>query len=475
MRDDTVTYRDDELGALLRELELPEHRPEFHAGLHRRLAEERGRRATLARRRTVVRRGYARWSIRAALVAAASALAFVVLDVVRSGDGPGPRIQIVEPATAAEIKRQVRTALASAENLSGELVVRGRSYENAYGWDRPMRWRFTITARGDFRLRGLTLRENIAYDASRGVERSLNPSASSGGDMLFAAVRRGIAPGPPDPGPSSSILQRDFASFVRALLAANDPRVREVTYRGRAAWRLDVAAVPNAIVPELSGDHFAIWVDRETRIPVRVVESKAGVALDELRIERLAIDAELPPDSFTIHFAPGTEVMRSDEGFRRVGLAEVEEIVGYPPLVPSWVPDGYELTAAAVARGSGYPTGAEAANPPSKDVVSLSYRRGLDHFIVTTRLSRVRAPGEPRLPLRELWSDPLATGEGFVDRPERVRARRGALSGVELNLLLVPRNIPHVWALTDELVVTVGGDLSREELLHVAESLRRRR
>jgi hypothetical protein len=32
--------------------------------------------------------------------------------------------------------------------------------------------------------------------------------------------------------------------------------------------------------------------------------------------------------------------------------------------------------------------------------------------------------------------------------------------------------IPHLWAQTDELVVTVGGDLSRAELVRVAESLR---
>jgi len=48
---------------------------------------------------------------------------------------------------------------------------------------------------------------------------------------------------------------------------------------------------------------------------------------------------------------------------------------------------------------------------------------------------------------------------------------RGALSGVEANLLVVPRNTPHIWALADELVVTVSGDLSRDELVRVAESL----
>lgn len=52
-----------------------------------------------------------------------------------------------------------------------------------------------------------------------------------------------------------------------------------------------------------------------------------------------------------------------------------------------------------------------------------------------------------------------------------IRLERGALSGVEANLLIVPLAIPHIWALTDELVVTVAGDLSREELVRVAESL----
>lgn len=34
-----------------------------------------------------------------------------------------------------------------------------------------------------------------------------------------------------------------------------------------------------------------------------------------------------------------------------------------------------------------------------------------------------------------------------------------------------PLASPHVWALTEDLVVTVSGDLTRGELLEVAESL----
>lgn len=453
------TVRDERLGVVLRELEAPEHRPSFHAELHRRLAEEQP-----ARRPALRRRSQTRWVARVAAVAAVAALAIVALDVLRSDDSGSPIV--VERASAAQIQAGVRTALAELEVLSGELVADGRSYENAYGWEEPRRWRFVLTADGDFRLTGISHEENLSYDAGKGVQRSYNPSESAGGDVLFAAVRKGIAPGPPDAFPAESLLQTDFGALVRAFLAADDPRVVETEYEGRAAWRLDVPAQVNAIVPEFSGDAFSIWVDRETHIPVRIVETKNGRKLDELRIEKLVVDAAPGPRALTVRFPPGVEVMRSDDGFRRMDLGEVAGAAGYAPLVPSWLPEGFNPAEVAVAEGTGVPTGAEGGNPPSTDVVSLSFRRGFDQIVVTTRLSDVPGfPGE--------WADPLATGEGFVDRPESVVLRRGALSDVEANVLVVPRNIPHLWALADELVVTVAGDLSRDELVRVAESLRR--
>jgi hypothetical protein len=97
----------------------------------------------------------------------------------------------------------------------------------------------------------------------------------------------------------------------------------------------------------------------------------------------------------------------------------------------------------------------------------MAYRRGFDAIFISTRVAIEPTGGA-------IWSDPLATGEGFVDDPEDVQLERGALSGVEANLLIVPLTLPHLWALTDELVVTVAGDLSRDELIRVAESLEAR-
>jgi hypothetical protein len=451
-------YRDEELGAALRELDVPAHRPGFEAGLRRRLAEVRP--APLA----TARRSRRRWGIRVAAVAAVAAIVILAVGIPRTDRTP--RIAGPEVATAAEIQAQVRVALASMRNLSGTVVSDGPEKGDV------RRWRFTLDADGDFRLAGPTEGEVISYDASTGTVRSAQRSASLGGGPLFYAVHQGVPPGPPDLGAPTWIIPEEFGAFVRALLAADDPRVREIAYQGRPAWRLDIDVLPNAVVPDFSGDRLEITVDRETVVPVRVLETNNGGFRREIRIENLSVNTDLPPDTFRLAFPPGAEVARIDDGFRRADLREVSGIVGYPPLVPASVPDGYELAEVSVATEA-TPTGAEAANPPSRMVVSLSYRRGLDQFLVTTRLTHAPAPGESELPPAKLWSDPLATGEGYVDKGKQLTITRGALEGQQAELVVVPRGIPHLWALTNKLVVTVGGDLSRAELVQVTDSLTR--
>jgi hypothetical protein len=444
-------YRDEVLGNALRQLEVPEHRQSFHADLRRLLAEER-----IARRRfrgAPKRVNRARLAV--ALVAALVAVLIMAIGiplVEHSSRLGGP-----QPVDAALIKAKVRLALGTMRNLRGILVYDGPRKDD------EKRWRFTLTAQGDFELDGPGRGEWMAYDASAGIARAAQRSESLGGvGPLFYSERRGLAPGLPDPGPPSWLIPTEMGAFVRALLAADDPRVRVTVYESRPAWTLGVDTVPNAIVPEFTGDRFQITVDQESGMPVRVVERKAGAVIRELRIEDLAVNVKLAPGAFEHAFPAGAEVARMDEGFERVGLDKVGGIVGYQPLVPHWLPDGYKLAEVAVARKSG-PTGAEGGNPASRSVVSLSYRRGFDQVLVTTRI----AAGGP-------WSDPLATGEGYVDRPERVVLEAGALAGRPAELLLEPRGIPHLWTRSDALVVTVSGALGKAELLRVAESLERR-
>jgi ferric-dicitrate binding protein FerR (iron transport regulator) len=89
------TLRDERLGAALRALETPEHRPGFYAELHRLLAEEHAARTAEARRQQRARRARTRWGARVAVVAAVAAAVWLVVglpenervpDVIRTED-----------------------------------------------------------------------------------------------------------------------------------------------------------------------------------------------------------------------------------------------------------------------------------------------------------------------------------------------------------------------------------------------------
>jgi hypothetical protein len=393
--------------------------------------------------------------LRAGAVAAAAAAAAAIV-VGLPGTSRTPRLGGPDLAGAAQVKARVRTALTTLRNLSGVLVATGpRAGDTA-------RWRFSLDASGDVRLDGPQAGEAMTYDARTGVVRSAQHSASLGGGPLFYAERRGVAPGSPDQGPPTWVLPEEYGAYVRAALDDTPSSVRATTYAGRPAWRLEVDVTPNAIVPGLSGDRLAITVDRETGMPVSIAESKRGITLRNLRIEQLAVNRALDAGTFRLAFPAGSDVSQSDDGFRRVPLAALSAAVPYRPLVPTWLPAGYRLSEVAVADRAA-PTGKEGGNPPSVDVVSLSYRRGLDQVIVTTRLRHGGA-----------WSDPLASPEGYTDAPEQLDLAGGALAGADVRVVVSPHTTPHLWALTDELVVTVGGDLDRSELTRVAASLETR-
>jgi hypothetical protein len=441
-----TTVRDHVLGAALRELEAPEHRPEFHAELHRRLAAERS--AHPPRRRTL------RWPVRAVALAAAIALGVVAYDALRFGATDAP--PLVEQADAAVVREKVLRAMSETRALSGAFV----SIERDPFTDTTDRARgeFVLLDDGSFAVRTGAIEE--AYDARRRVSSIYDPSP---GSEAFAHRARGLAAGPPDTYVDSS-FQRELGSVVRALLETGDARVKTAEYKGLRVWSLATPVRQDKLASAgASPDHLEVKVDVQTGIPVYARWTIDGKLRRELRITSVEVNPDVSRSRLAVDVPDGVAVSTSDQGFQRVGLDEVEGVVGYAPLVPSWLPDGFDLADVTVARRGGA-TGVEAANPLAPNVVSLLFRRGFDRIVLSTREA---VSGE--------WSDPLASGEGFVDRPERIRLERGALSGVEANLLIVPLAIPHIWAQTDELVVTVAGDLSRNELLRVAESLEARR
>ncbi len=391
------------------------------------------------------------------------ALAAGALLVVWTFGGLGPGGLAPGVASAAEIKAKVVSALAAVSSMRGTLVVTAADTDaSGAATTSEMRWSFAYSSKGDLRLTGVTRKEDLAYDAARGAER-----VTSGGEAdqpVVASEATGLAVGPPDPGPADWVLHRNLGSTVRALLAADDATVSATTYEGRPAWVLDTTVQRNRLgrdpAPE-KRDRLQVTVDQESGFPVRSVKTRDGSLVEETRLEGLELDPVLPSGAFALTFPTGIDVGAFDNGFTRVRLEQVAGIVGYDPLLPADLPQGYVLAEVAVAKSS-QPTGKEGMNPPSRGVVSLAYRRGLDRIVISTRLAGDGA---------SLWTDPLASGEGYVDEPLRMVLAGGALDGAGAEVLIDPLVTPHLWARGHEVILTVSGDASRAELIRVAQSL----
>lgn len=193
-------------------------------------------------------------------------------------------------------------------------------------------------------------------------------------------------------------------SSGRSSRRCSQRAIRVCSTRRTRGGRRGVSTCPSC-PPTGGADRHEIVVDEETGIPVKATKTLGGKFISEFRIEDLSVDTPIARDQLTIDFPEGRPDVRSDSGFRRVALADVAAVVGYAPLVPARVPPGYELAEVAAARRplqvftgedgqkivQMHRTGPEAMNPDSRRVVSLSYRRGLDQFVVTTRARHVPA------------------------------------------------------------------------------------
>jgi hypothetical protein len=444
MSDEPTNLHDPELGAALRNLEVPEHAPGFEA----RLRDELESNVVPLRRRPRAPRLLGLTLVGSAAAAAALLLVFAGLDA------PGTRKLAPAPASAAQVLERIERAYTAAETVEGTLVIRHQEGSVELGGIHTERWTFALRANGDFRLSELPGRGGILYRADEGVE------LSSDGESNIYGRRSGLAPGPPDQGPTDSFLQLHFGSVLRAFAAAGAVGLRSVRYQGRPAWLLSADASLRLVIGENPTDHIAVTVDRRTGMPVRIVETLRGRFVSEIRIDDIVVDAATDED-FEVRIAPGAAADRSDVGFEHVTPAEAGALVGYEPLLPAWVPADYERAETAAATETD-PT-AMGRNPVSRGIVSAAYRRGISRFIVTTRLAG---------PDRGAWSDPLFANENVAAAGRTVTFTGGALQGQTGELVVTPGSVPHVWTVGDRLVVTVSGDLTEAELLRVASSLR---
>jgi len=410
--------RDEELGRALRSLPAPPHGPGFADDLHALLEDAAAERRARQRRRRFATR------LAPALVAAAAGVAVLVGLPGDETHGPiGPA-----PAKAADVVDKARAALARVHSLQATLTVRTRI--DAGEPISTERLKIAQTDKGDLRILGSKSSGDFYYSAAKAREVQLHLPYAPG-----AFVTENVAPGPPDGFIGDRTLGLQSAEVVRALTAARTGRLEQ----GRAVYTLEATIPVNKL--GFSGDHLTITIDRVSGFPLSVEETLKGKLVRGFALTDLRLDAKAV--SYEPKIPAGAA--RVDNGFKP----------GKPDLTVK-LPAGFEQAETRTAE-TAQPTGNEGLNPPSRDVTSTAYRRGLDTVIVSTRATD-----------GQQWADPVAPGEGNQVTEERVKLP----SGETARLVLDPRVEPHVWIRTAKQVITITGPLTREELLTAARSLR---
>jgi outer membrane lipoprotein-sorting protein len=403
-----------------------------------------------------------------ASVAAVAALVAIAVAVVLTGGHTVSELRHPEPASAAEVAANVKSALGSIETISATAIRAD-----------PRRGRVNNTGRqilatADGRLRSVAPEESpghMTIDLAAGIKSGYHRERGTD----YGSIVTGCPLGMPDRSEQDSddIDSRLFALWFQGNVMSAMPHgtVTETIYEGRPALTVTTAADPSVDSPF---DAVEVTVDRAAWFPVRVRLLRHGKVREEERLTDLHLNEPVSAELFEPWFPAGTEVERHSASpfWRRVSFAEAAHVFAASPLAPRVLPPSFRPFAAAVTGRAqlrfivSTPHGGhdERYWSWSQDVTSLAYRAGFLTFLVTTRLQETDDP----------LADPFATLPQLTARGnelETVTLESGALAGVEAQLAMPALNTPHLWAYTDGRLITVSGDLTRNQLLSVANSL----
>ncbi len=247
-------------------------------------------------------------------------------------------------------------------------------------------------------------------------------------------------------------LARGIHEFVLAHARGGRRKLVETALQGRPAYKAAVPLRANECAGLRAG-RATIWLDRETLLPLRLVEEHAGqptwiwsYRYDDLNV-RLPESTFSPPEL-------GKKPLREDIGFVRAAPARAAGRLSYTPSLPTVLPPGFELAVSGWARKSGS-TGPEGSNRPSRELFAAVFRRGWEAIEVTQRLA---APP---------WtSDPFGYECGFEHIEKAKVGPATATYGA------APEIVPHLYWRQGRLLFTVSGPFPKADLVAIASSLR---
>ena len=472
--------RDQQLSALLRaNVDAPPLRPGFHEELEARLqsATTAGTAVTTipARRRRVKP---LRLLAAASVAAAAAIFAFAVLPALRGGD----------TATAGDVLTAMTAASGGAQTV--RLYVIATAAVTGTGGDAPQhrstdKADLTLSIAGD----SLALLESSStWKDSDGVWHSVTSSQTTGYDQndhesrafpTAGTAKKGVTIRRPtwqsewiavgddaEPYPSLS-------ANLRAAVAETDPSlpVEETTYLGRPAWHgVFTVREPWGLEETPMAFRWDATVDQATGLLVaasRTIEANGKPLPEdwELRVTSLELDPALDPDcsgrrgpvagrrsSMTARASARPRRSPSCRGLRCHSSRSGRRRATGSRMSPAPGP------AARPSRGRAMTSWSRASRLLQNQTVLVRFRRGFGSFVVqiSPKTLGETVRGEPDVILNAGYLDgqPAVFGDDASD---------GTTTGMYAPTLIT---------VSDRSKVIITGDLTREELVKVAESMK---
>jgi hypothetical protein len=525
--------RDKDLGARLDELDVQEHGPDYWRAVmakaepeleRLRTAETASSRRPLAafvERHPTFGGGFKWW----ATAAVAAVVAVTLLLAGLPGGESGRSVLGPQPATAAEAIGYALTALDRYPGIEGTVVSESAGDYPAEWWSKK-EIDFVADPDGSLRIESRlreasfaprTVRETLVYDAPARTFRTLSdwseiqpsPSVDPDGGQSYPRwwlERSGLAAAEPDRElPDGGFPLWRVRAYLRTMMSDPEARFSVTKEDGRVVWVLRAEAVSE----DYSADRVepvalpvTITIDAATRLPLSL--RRAGVTgargyPDEVTRFDLHPLSEAPArDRFTLQRPddPGTRIedgtdgfsIGGDQGFRDLPFddaAAVRRATSGMAAFPQWAPRGFRLSSATYRDDGSATSYRPRPGAPERAVmnkfVSLCFRRGYDQAFVSVHVdprlhsSTIRGTGEDKV--RTDTSDPFVKNVDpevaalWASHTEDVRLNVGWFAGATAHVVLEPETWPHLWVRKGPYIACVAGDLSKAQMVRMANSL----
>ncbi len=451
----------------------------------------------------------------------AAAVAIVLLLVGLPGGDRASTVVGPAPATAAEAAGYALNALDRSPGLEGTLSSRSvgaqaqnaRQTEVTFVADRDgSLWLERRWQEGSFAPHWV--KDSMAYDARARTLRTLSdwseiqptPSGDAESGQYYPRwwhEASGLAPAEPD----RDLMDAAFPlwrvrAYLRTVIGDPEARLATIEKDGRAVWVLSAETVEEDWSSGTGIEPVAvpvtITIDAATRLPLALEHAAAPNVVGEVTTFDLRPLSEAPArDRFTLQRPddPGTHITDGshdlgggDQGFRDLPLgddAAVREATSGMAAFPRWLPRGFTLSASTAKDDDGWTEYRPAPGEPKElvrmTIVSLAFRRGYDQAFVSVRVdprlysSTTRGAGEDEV--RIDTSDPFVktiepeVAALWAAHTTDVSLEKGAFAGATAHVVTEPDNWPHLWVCKGPYVACVAGDLTKDEMLGIAESL----